>query len=216
METIEAIFKSYPSAKDYVLISFSVVLGGIFTAAINNGAMRKKCRFDMQYEILKTEVMNVSEFHKSLQELEIGLSFVNKKTDDFINEIHTIKLMALKTNERLREQRKFVHKYLSATLVEESAQIVSDYLSIMYKQGNGGIMDFQVIEEVNADTLNKLRILTKDVQKLSDGLIESLEKLISPGLFAMVKRKLRTPVMIVQEFFAMYKVHRKQKKKIST
>ncbi|MPN55461.1 hypothetical protein SDC9_203143 [bioreactor metagenome] len=124
--------------------------------------------------------------------------------------------MALNTNERLREKRKFVHKYLSATLVEESAQIVSDYLKIMYKQGNGGIMDFQVIEEVNADALNKLRILTRDVQKLNDGLIECLEKLISPGLFAMVKRKLRTPVMIVQEFWAIYKVHRKQKKKIST
>ncbi|MCR3922365.1 MAG: hypothetical protein NUK65_07615 [Firmicutes bacterium] len=213
METIEAILKPYPFAKEFLLVFFSVLLGGIFTAAINNGAMRKKCLFDMQYEILKAEAKKVSELHKALEGLEIGLSFVSRKTDDFESEIQSIKSMALKTNERLRDQRKFVRKYLSATLVEESALIVSDYLKIMYQHGNGGIMNLEVIKEADAETLNRLRVLTSDVQKLNDGLSESLEQLISPSLFAKIKRKIRKPLMIVEDTLAIVKVHRKQNMK---
>lgn len=212
VEKIETLFKTYPFAKECVLVFLSVILGGIFTAVINNGAMRKKCKFDMQYEILKSEIQKIDELHKSLEGLEIGLSFTSRRTVDFQKEIQAVASMMLKINERLREQRKFVRKYLSATLVEESARIVAEYHKIMFSHGGGGIMDFQMIDEANVDTLNGLRPLTSAVQKLNDGLAESLETLIAPGLIAKVKRKLRKPVMFIEECYAIKVVHQKNEK----
>ena len=212
--TLETLFETYPFAKECVLVFLSVILGGISTAAINNGAMRKKCKFDMQYEILKTESQKIAELHKSLEKLEIGLSFTSRKAVEFHKDIQSVASMMLKANERLREQRKFVRKYLSAVLVEESAQIVADYHKIMYSHGGGGIMDFQIIDEIDGETLNRLRGLTRDVQVLNDSLTESLEKLITPSLFAKILRKGRKLGMIIEDCYAISMVQRKRNKKM--
>jgi len=210
---IETFLAAYPFLKECVLVFISVVLGGVCTVAINNGAMRKKCRFDMQHDILKAESKKITKLHKALEELEIGFSFINKETSEFKNKIEEIDLLLLKTNESLRTQRKFVRKYLSATLVEKSAQLISDYHRILFRFGAGGFMDMQIVDEINSESLNSLRMLVSDVQKLSDDMTESLEKLISPSIFARIKRKFRKPVMIIEELHAISSVHRVEKKK---
>lgn len=214
VEVAEKLFESFPFAKECVLIFLSVILGGICTAAINNGAMRKKCRFDIQYGILQEAFNRITEFEKALEKLEIGLSFIGEDTVDFKVEAQSVVTMALKINEMLREKRKFIRKHLSAIIVEESAQIVSDIYKVMYRHGDGGIFDLQVIDKVDGNTLQGLRNLEADVRKLSNTMAESLEKLIAPSLFSKMKRKLRKIGMVIEECYAIYVVQRKKNKEI--
>ena len=143
--TIEAFFETYSFTKDAFLVIFGAVFGGVCTVIINNGAMRKQCRFDMQYKILKEEADKLNDLSKKVEALEIKLSFGNHSTVELASEIDEIQHLLLKTNESLREKRKFVRKFLSAVIVEKSAQYVSDYMRILYQQGDGGIFDFRMV-----------------------------------------------------------------------
>ena len=207
---LECFFATYSFAKETLLIVLGAILGGIGTVIINNGAIRKQCRFDMQYSILSDEAEKVSELAKKVETLEILLSFGSGETDGHLNEIEEIHHLLLKLNERLRDKRKFVRKYLSAVIVEKSAQYVTDYMKLLYRQGDNGVFDFQVITVVNIDTINKLREFEKNILKLSNDISDAMEKVISPGMVAKLGRKIRKLAMLIEECNAIRAVHKKR------
>lgn len=211
LTTVESIFATYSFAKEVILVVFGAVFGGICTVIINNGAMRKQCRFDMQYKILKEEASNVEELYKKVEKLEIVLSFGDGNTKTFTNDIEDIQKSLLKLNERLKDKRKFVRKYMKAIIVEKSAQDVSDYMKILYTHGKNGIFDFQLIPKVDAKAIAELRAFEGQIQSLSNDMSEAMESLIAPGLIAKLKRKLRKYGMVIEECVAISKVsHRKK------
>lgn len=209
LKTIESVFETYSFAKEFILVVLGAIFGGICTTIINDAAMKKQCLFDLQYKILKEEADNVANLYKLVESLEINLSFNNGDTDKYANQIDEVQKLLLKLNDRLRNKRKFVRKYLSATIVEKTAQYVSDYKKIMYTQGQNGILDFQIISKSDDQLIKKLRRFEFDIQKLSNEMSEAMEHLIAPGIVAKIKRKLRKPGMIIEEFIAISKVHRK-------
>ncbi len=208
---IEALFVSYPFAKDCLLILLSVILGAIFTAIINNGAIKKQSKFNLQYEILKREFDKVVEMQKSVENLEIILSFSKEEISVYKEDIEKVNHLLLKTNESLRENRKFVRKYISAKSVEFSAQLVSDYLSLMYDKSKG-LFEFEVVVSFDANKIQRLRIISEDARNLENQLSESLEKLISPGMFSGLKRKFRKPLMFFEELMAIISVSKSRRK----
>ncbi|WP_449290974.1 hypothetical protein [Oscillibacter ruminantium] len=211
--SIEAFFETYSFTKDAFLVIFGAVFGGICTVIINNGAMRKQCRFDMQYKILKEEADKLNDLSKKVEALEIKLSFGNHSTAELASEIDEIQHLLLKTNENLREKRRFVRKFLSAVIVEKTAQYVSDYMKILYQQGDGGIFDFRMVSAVNAEKLEELRNFETNIQRLSNEMAEAMESVIMPGIVSKVKRKLRTPGMMIEDCVAIVKVGHNKKKK---
>lgn len=212
MIKIEAFFESYSFAKEVLLVVFGAIFGGFCTVIINNGALRKQCKFDMQYQILNTEAENIANICKKIESIEIGLSFSDGKTSPMKNEIEETQKLLLSLNERLRNKRKFVRKYMSALFVEESAQFVSDYTKILYVHGDNGIFDFQLISTINAEKIADLRKLKNDFQKFSNNMSETMETIIEPSIFSKIKRKLRKPGMFIEECNAIRKVHKRKKK----
>lgn len=209
IQEIEQLFVSYPFAKDFLLIVLSVILGAFFTAIINNGAMKKQSKFNLQFEILKKELDKVVELSKSIESLEIMISFSKQEIEVFKEDIEKVNHMLLRTNESLRDNRKFVRKYLNAKSVEFSARLVSDYLKLMYDQSKG-LMNFEVIQSIDGNKIENLRKISSDVKKLENQLSESLEELISPGMYSKIKRKFRKPFMFIEELMAIRSVNKKK------
>lgn len=210
LKTVESFFTGYPFFQDFIIAFIGVIFGGVVTVIINNGAMRKQCRFDMQYKILDEELANISEIYKKIEMLEIGLSFGDGKTEPYEKEIEEVQHLLFKLNERLRNKRKFVRKYMSAVIVEKSAQCVTDYTKILYTLGNNGIFDFNMIEKVDCDTIEQLRIFEKYVLELTNDMAEAMESIVSPGWIAKFIRVLRKPGMMVEECNAIRKVHKQK------
>lgn len=211
LTSIETIFETYSFAKEVILIIFGAVFGGICTVIINNGAMRKQCRFDMQYKILSEEAENVSELYRKVEALEIKISFGDKETAPYAEDISEIETRLLKLNERLREKRKFVRKYMKATTVEASAQYVSDFLNIFYTFGEGGLTDMRLTSKLSVDKIEKLRSLETHIRQLGNEMTDSMEELISPGIISKFKRKARKPLMFLEECNAIRMVAKKKK-----
>src|SRR5699024_9337121 len=107
------------------------------------------------------------------------ISFSKQEIEVFKEDIEKVNHMLLRTNESLRDNRKFVRKYLNAKSVEFSARLVSDYLKLMYDQSKG-LMNFEVIQSIDGNKIENLRKISSDVKKLENQLSESLEELISP------------------------------------
>ncbi len=211
-KSIETFFATYSFSKDVILVVFGAVFGGICTVIINNGAIRKQCKFDMQYKILSDEAENITSIYKKIETIEIGLSFGDRKIDKLKDEIDEVQYLLLALNERLRNKRKFVKKYMSALVVEKSAQFVTDYMKLLYTHGKNGIFDFVMISEVDDEKLSNLRNFKNDFQKYCNDMVEAMEMIIEPSIFSRVKRKLRKPAMFIEECNAIRKVHNHNKK----
>ena len=54
-------------------------------------------------------------------------------------------------------------------------------------------------------------VICEDVNKLENQLSESLEKLISPGIFSKIKRKCRKPLMFIEELMAIRSINKKKR-----
>ncbi|MGX8797648.1 hypothetical protein ACR6HW_16545 [Fusibacter sp. JL298sf-3] len=113
IQEVEQLFLSYPFTKESLLVLLSVILGAIFTAIINNGAMKKQSKFNLQYEILKNELEKVIELSKSIEKLEINLSFSQQDFVVYKADIQRVSHMLFRVNESLRDNRKFVRKYIN-------------------------------------------------------------------------------------------------------
>ena len=175
--------------------------------------MRKQSKFNLQYEIIKRELDKVIELSKSIEDLEIMISFSKEEFENFIEYIKKLNQMLLRANESLRENRKFVRKYISTKSVELSAQLVGDYLSVMYDPGLG-LLQLEVIKSIDIDKINRLRNISEESNQLVNQLSESLEKLISPGIFSKIIRKFRKPLMFIEEMIAILLLSKKRRKKI--
>lgn len=209
---IEAFFETYSFTQEVLLVVFGAVFGGICTVIINKGAIRKQCKFDMQYKILSEETENIADICNKIEAIEIGLSFGTGETAPLEKEINEVQYLLLSLNERLRNKRKFVRKYLSAVIVEKSAQYVMEYTKIFYTLGDKGFCDWRMIPNIDTDKINALREFNQSFRILSNDMAETMETIIEPGIIAKIKRKLRKPGMFIEECHAISKVHKSEKK----
>lgn len=208
LEKIEAVVKAYPFATEVLMLIVGVILGAISTAIINNLAVRKKAKFDMQYQIVKDEAENVVNIYDKIEAVEIDLPNEKGNTKLFFNEIEEIQSLLLSLNSRLCNKRKFVRKYISALMIEKSAKYVLDYKNIFYEDDMKFGFNFKIISKIDAEGIRKLRKLKDDFQELSDEMTEALERVIEPDIISRVKRKLRNPIMKIEEICAMMKLNK--------
>lgn len=205
-------FKNYPFLKDVVIASLGVIFGGVVTVIINRGAIRKQALFDMKYDILKEQTNKVNELAKCVEAIEINISFQKVTIADLSKDIDSLQSALLQLNNDLDDKRRFVVNYISATMVERSAQYAVDYQKVFYVQGDGGIFDFQLKQKLSPDEINSLRVLTNNLKKLANKLNEEKEKLIAPSLFSRFVRRLRGIRLTLAKPFAWNKVKKEKEK----
>lgn len=208
---IESFFAPYSIAKEILLIVFGAIFGGVCTVIINNGAMRKQCKFDMQHKILTEETDNISNIYKKLENIEIKVSFASGKTEQLECDIEEMQTLLLVMVDRLRKKRKFVRNYISAFIVEQAEQYPLDFKNIFYMQGKTGFYDLQLLPKISSEKLEDLRKLVANLRNLNNKMDESTEKLISPSVFSFLARKIRVPIMFIEKLNAIKKMHNGKK-----
>ena len=199
LKSIESFFSDYPFAQDFLIACLGVVFGGMVTVLINKGAIRKQAYFDLQYKILNELVDQVFDLEKSIEHLEIELSFGDRTTAPLENEISAIEHKALVLNEILREKRNIVHKYLTGVMLEESAHIPAKLFSVVYDREQSSLSNPVRKETVSITDIATLREITAYTRKLKNEIIDSLEKLIFPSILFKLKRKLKKVKVFLEE-----------------
>lgn len=198
--------------QESTLVVMSVVFGGLITVIINNGAMKKQCRFDMQRKIIEELLQDAENLQKELERLEIGISFKRLDNADYIIAVNEVGRLCLSLNKSLRTKKKFALRYIKAVTVEESAGLVSQIQKALYEFGDGGLMDMKIKQTPDTEMIHALRRLLVDAKALSNSLTESLEKLSSPGIIAKLSRWVRPVRLLIGECYAIWQVSRKEKK----
>lgn len=208
LKTTESFFKSYPFSKDFTITCLSVIFGGLITLLLNRGSIRKQAYFDLQYTILSQLLEQINELEKSIENLEIVLSFGNRKTELVKDEIISVQKQALVLNEVFREKRLQVHKYISGVMLEESAQFPGEIYQIIYDSTKGNFSNPQMKEIISDADIEKLRKLTKDARKLKNKVSDSLEVLIFPSMFSKIRRKLKKIKVFCGNVYGVWKVRK--------
>ena len=210
-ECIEFIKVSFQQdfVQESVLVVMSVVFGGLITVIINNGAMKKQSRFDMQRKIIEELLQQAEKFQKELERLEIGISFKILCNAEYDAAANKVGRLCLSLNEALRKNRRFVLRYIKAVTVEESAKMVVQLQKALYEFGEGGFTDMKVKQTPDTEIIDALRMLSVDSVALSTALTESLEKLSSPGIIAKLVRLIRPARLFIGECYAIWRVGRK-------
>lgn len=198
--------------QESALVVMSVVFGGLITVIINNGAMKKQSRFDMQRKIIEELLQQAENFQKELEKLEIGISFKMLDNAEYIVAVNEVGRLCLSLNESLRTKQKFVLRYVKAVAIEESARMVSQIHKALYEFGDGGLVDIKIKQTPDTEMIDTLRKLLVDAKALSNALTESLEKLSSPGIIAKLLRLIRPVRLFIGECYAIWRVGRKEKK----
>lgn len=202
----EKLFAQYQFTKDFIITCMGVVFGGVITVIINKGAIRKQAYFDLQYKILDELIQQVYDLEKQIEHLEIALSFGDRKTEPFENQILSVEKQALALNEVFREKRVLVHKCLTGVMLEESAQIPGKLYGVIYDTEKGGLFDLKRKEIVSIKDIETLRELTANLRKLKNQVITSLEKLIFPSMFSKVKRRIKKIKVFVGNLYGIWKI----------
>jgi hypothetical protein len=199
--------------QESILVVMSVVFGGLITVIINNGAMKKQSKFEMQRKIIEELLHRAENLQKRLEQLEIGISFKLLCDDEYNAAANEVGRLCLSLNEALRKKRKFVLRYIKAVTVEESAKMAVQLQKALYEFGEAGFTDMKVKQTPDTEMIHALRILLVDSAALSTALTESLEKLSSPGIIAKLARLIRPARLFIGECYAIWRVGLKEKKK---
>jgi hypothetical protein len=128
--------------QESILVVMSVVFGGLITVIINNGAMKKQSKFEMQRKIIEELLHRAENLQKRLEQLEIGISFKLLCDDEYNAAANEVGRLCLSLNEALRKKRKFVLRYIKAVTVEESAKMAVQLQKALYEFGEAGFTDF--------------------------------------------------------------------------
>lgn len=198
--------------QESALVVMSVVFGGLITVIINNGAMKKQSRFDMQRKIIEELLQQAEKFQKELEKLEIGISFKMLDNADYIIAVNEVGRLCLSLNESLYTKKKFVLRYVKAVTIEESSRMVSQIHKVLYEFGDGGFLDMKIKQTPDTEMISGLRRLLVDAKALTNSLTESLEKLSSPGIIAKLVRLIRPICLFMGECYAIWRVGRREKK----
>ena len=210
---IETFFTEYQFTKDFFITCLGVIFGGGITILINRGAIRKEAYFKLQYETLSELIDEVYQLEKSIEHLEIGLSFGTRETATFEDQITSIEKSALALNEVFREKRNLIHQCLTGVMLEESAHIPGTFLGIFLDKEKASITNLRRKNMLSIDDVEKLRNLTNDVRKLKNQMIDSLESIIFPGFFSKVIRNLKKIKVVCGNLYGIWKVNRRKSNK---
>ena len=213
LKAIETFFTEYQFTKDFLITCLGVIFGGGITILINRGAIRKEAYFRLQYETLSELIGEVYQLEKSIEHLEIGLSFGNRETASFEDQITSIEKSALALNEVFREKRNLIHKCLTGVMLEESAHIPGIFLGIFLDTEKASLTNLSRKKTLTAGDIEKLRYLTVDVRRLKNQMIDSLESIIFPGFFSKQIRRIKRFKVLCGNLYGMWKVDRIKRKK---
>ena len=145
--------------------------------------------------------------------MEIGLSFGNRETVTFEDQITSIEKNALALNEVFREKRNLIHHCLTGVMLEESAHIPGTFLGIFLDKEKASLTNLRRKKMLSTEDIEKLRILTIDVRRLKNQMIDSLESIIFPGFFSKVIRNLKKIKVVCGNLYGIWKVNRRKSNK---
>ena len=221
LKTIEKVaYDNTQFTQDVFVAVLGVVIGAFLTAYINNLAIRKKAKFDMQHEILKQYSQSVEVFCKSIEAIEITLATRKWKTGDLADDIFKLDTEMVHFANQIQEERWYVRKFIKSEYIKIYNTHVMTFHQIFFKFAPGTNSGFPMsipYDEVSKEKVALLLQLERDMRDLNALFSEGLERLISPGIFSKMRRVFRKPITIVEEcigfFRADHYMKRKQRKR---
>lgn len=213
-EAMETFFEQYQFTKDFVIACSGVIFGGVVTVLINKGAIRKQAYFDLQYKTLNELIDQVYELEKSIESLEISLSFGDSKTAPHENKIGIVEDKALALNRVFREKRIIIHKYLTGVMLEKSAYIPAKLYGVIYDKEKSTLSNPALKDIVSVADIEILREVTSYTRNLKNQMIDSLEKLIFPSILSKLSRQLKKAKIAIGNIYGMWKVQCAEHKKL--
>lgn len=205
--TITLISSHSDFSKEIFVTVLGVVIGAILTKHINSRAIRTEARFKMEFELLKEYQTIVQKFCRDIEYLEISLSMVNWETTSLSDRIQALDISLVSFCNRLQQERKFVHRHLSAKTVHRLMDCMGLFHNCLFrftKAENGSGFPIPVlIDKIDSEQLSTLRNVEREFQKISVLFSESMEDTFSPGLRGRISRRLRSCSMFIAECFAI-------------
>lgn len=212
LDLMEKFFGEYQFTEAFLMTCIGVIFGGYITISINRRTIRKEAYFKLQYDTLNELIDYVHQLEKNIEHLEIGLSFGDRKTKEFDEQIAIIEKSALELNEIFRGRRLLLHKIISGAMLEMSAQIPGEFFNIFIDRQNSSLTNIIHKEEVTVEDIERLRSLTEEVRKLKAELVDALESTIFPGSTMRVMRRIKKVKVFFGNVFGIWIVGRKKRK----
>lgn len=202
--------------QDIFVAILGVVVGSILTALINTHATRAQAKFSMEHELLKEYHKKVQQFCRDIEEIEISLAQLKWETAELSGKIYAVDTALVQFIVRLQDERKFVRKHLSAKSVHKFIDGVTLFHSSLFVPAidtNSGLPSFELLEKIDTEHVGIMRCAEKEMQKISVCFSDSMEHILSPGIFGWLKRKVRKLVMAISECIAIATDNNKQQSK---
>ena len=193
-------------SQDVFVAILGVVIGSILTALINTRATRTQAKFNMEHELLKEYHKKVQQFCRDIEEIEISLAQVKWETAELSGIISALDTALVQFTIRLQEEHKFVRKHLSTQSVHkfiDGETLFHSSLFVPAIDTKSGLPSFELLKKIDTEHVRILRCAEKEMQKVSVCFSDSMEHILSPGIFGWLKRKIRKPVMAISERIAI-------------
>ena len=139
-----------------------------------------------------------------IEEIEISLAQVKWETAELSGKIYALDTALVQFTIRLQEERKFVRKHLSAKSVQKFIDGVTLFHSGLFVPAmdtNSGLPSFDLLKKIDTEHVRILRCAEKEMQKVSVCFSDSMEHILSPGIFGWLKRFLLFFFLLFHFFF---------------
>lgn len=87
--------------------------------------------------------------------------------------------------------------------VDDGVTLFHSGLFVPAMDTNSGLPSFDLLKKIDIEHIRILRCAEKEMQKVSVCFSDSMEHILSPGIFGWLKRKIRKPVMAISECIAI-------------
>ena len=148
----------------------------------------------------------MQQFCRDIEEIEISLAQVKWETAELSGIISALDTALVQFTIRLQEEHKFVRKHLSTQSVHKFIDGVTLFHSSLFVPAidtKSGLPSFELLKKIDTEHVRILRCAEKEMQKVSVCFSDSMEHILSPGIFGWLKRKIRKPVMAISERIAI-------------
>lgn len=196
---------------DIIVGLIGVIVGAILTVFVNNTAARKQAKFEMQREHLTWIAGQVHLLNKEISTIETSIGFLKRKPIDLSDSILEVYAELPTLSLEIKSRRKFIRKYLKASDLEMYNSVVTSFRKVFFD--NKEFTKPTLRNEISNENIQMLYDIEDDLRRLEDNINNGIEKLISPGLFSFIGRKLRSVGMLFDECKGICDEDRRQKKR---
>lgn len=180
--------------KEILLVIIGAILGALFTAFINDRAIHRQAEFTMKKEIIVDFIDKIKAIQDELETLAIQLPNNDWEVEALIHDIYKIDTMSVSFANYVQLNRIYVSHYVSANLKKQYKDWLMKFHHYFFKRNidlKTGYPSDTLRSEIEENDKAQIHFLIQQLNCMYEILMNSLECLISIGIIANVRRKIR-------------------------